>query len=62
MIENKLNYELFESGADDARSDISGGWLPEPFTLDFIVNELRIGVGATDAYLAGYLSVVYGSK
>ena len=62
MIKNELNFEEFASGVDDARSDVSGGWLPENFSIDFLVSELRAGVGATDAYLAGYLSVVYGEK
>lgn len=59
MKNGELNYELFESGVDDARSDLAGGWLPAGFTLDFLVSELRAGVGATDAYIAGYLSVIY---
>lgn len=68
MKNGELNYELFESGVDDAVSDISGGFLPvggpteKPTfpTLDYLVNELRVGVGATDSYIAGYLSVVFG--
>jgi hypothetical protein len=52
-------FVSFEVGVDDAKSDMSGGWLPTA-SLDYIVNELRVGVGATDAYIAGYLSVVFG--
>ena len=59
MIDNELNFELFESGVEDAEADIRGGWLPAGSTLDYIVNELRVGVGATDAYIAGYLSKVF---
>jgi hypothetical protein len=58
----------FKNGVADAESDIRGGWLPmggpteKPTfpSLDYIVNELRVGVGASDAYIAGYVSVVYG--
>lgn len=67
MIKNELNFELFESGVDDALSDLSGGWVPSggpteksSVTLNYLVNELRVGVGATDAYIAGYLSVIFG--
>lgn len=61
MIDNELNFELFESGVDDAKTDIAGKWLPEGSTLDYIVNELRVGVGASDEYIAGYLSAVFGA-
>lgn len=68
MINGELNFESFESGVDDAVADIRGGWLPTngpseapaPLSLDYIVNELRVAVGCTDEYLAGYLSVVFG--
>ncbi len=53
-------FVSFEAGVDDAESDIRGNWLPEGSTLDYIVNELRVGVGASDEYIAGYLSVVFG--
>lgn len=52
----------FETAVIDAKNDCFGGWVPTTFTLDFIVNELRVNVGASDEYVAGYLSVVYGSK
>lgn len=58
----------FADGFDDAKSDIRGGWLPTsgpseapaPASLEYIVNELKVGVGASDAYIAGYLSAVFG--
>lgn len=69
MIKNELNFELFESGVDDALSDLSGGWVPSggpteksAVTLNYLVNELRVGVGATDAYIAGYLSVIFNPQ
>jgi hypothetical protein len=62
MIKNELNFEEFASGVDDARADISGGWLPENVTINYLVNELRVAVGATDAYLAGYISVVFNPQ
>ena len=51
----------FADGFNDAKTDIAGKWLPEGSTLDYIVNELRVGVGASDAYIAGYLSAVFGA-
>lgn len=54
-----LNYDSYKAGKVDACNDVDGGWLPPNFTLDFIVNELRAGVGASDRYIAGYLSEVY---
>jgi len=58
--ENNASEDVsVDVGIDDAKSDMSGGWLPTA-SLDYIVNELRVGVGATDAYIAGYLSVVFG--
>ena len=70
MIKNELNFESFESGCDDARSDLALGPIMAggpteksvPATLDFLVNELRVAVGATDSYIAGYLSVVFAEK
>ena len=67
MLKNELNFESFESGVDDARSDLALGPIMAggpteksvPATLDFLVNELRVAVGATDSYIAGYLSVVF---
>lgn len=50
----------FKNGVFDARADLDSGWLPENFTLDFLVNELRFVTGASDSYVAGYISVVYG--
>ena len=70
MLKNELNFESFESGVDDARSDLALGPIMAggpteksvPATLDFLVNELRVAVGCSDAYLAGYLSVVFAEK
>lgn len=52
----------FENAVIDAEVDLAEGWLPKNFSLDFIVNELRVTCGASDSYVAGYLSVVYGVK
>ena len=68
MIDGNLEFGKYESGVDDAKNDIALGAIPcggptEPpcsVSLDYIVNELRLGVGASDAYIAGYLSVVFG--
>jgi hypothetical protein len=61
-------FVSFEAGVDDAKSDMRGGWLPTsgpseapaPASLEYIVNELKVGLGASDSYIAGYLSVVFG--
>jgi hypothetical protein len=52
----------FKNGVSDAEFDLVEGWLPKKFSLDFIVNELRVTCGASDSYVAGYLSVIYGVK
>ncbi len=56
-----MEFDTFKAGVEDAGADIAGGWLPANSTLDYIVNELRAGVGANDAYIAGYLSIVFGA-
>jgi len=50
----------FLGGVDDATIDRTEGWLPAEVSIDFIVNQLRVMVGASDSYIAGYLSVVFG--
>jgi hypothetical protein len=49
----------FAGGVNDANLDLADGWLPDEFTLDSIVSQLRVMMGASDAYIAGYLSVIY---
>jgi hypothetical protein len=52
----------FKTGVFDATADSEAGWLPKNFTLDFLVNQLRTTVGASDYYIAGYVSAVYGGS
>lgn len=57
-----MNKDLsFSGGVADARMDLDGNWIPsdDHLTLDFIVSQLRSMSGASDSYIAGYLSVVY---
>jgi hypothetical protein len=49
----------FENGCNDAINDRADGWVPEKFTLDYVVNQLRIMTGATDNYIAGYCSIIF---
>lgn len=56
----------FETGVIDAKNDLSEGFVPNggpteagAVNLDYIVNELRVTMGASDSYVAGYLSVIY---
>ena len=49
----------FAGGVNDAKNDLNDGWCPDSFTIDYIVNQLRVMMGASDAYIAGYLSVVF---
>ena len=57
----------FDTGAFDAKIDLDEGWIPvggpteKPTfpTLDYIVNELRMTLDASDEYIAGYLSEIY---
>lgn len=49
----------FSGGVNDATLDMADGWVPTEFSLDSIVSQLRVMVGASDAYIAGYLSVLY---
>lgn len=59
----------FETGFFDCKNDLAEGFVPAggptetgPATLDYLVNEIRATMGASDAYIAGYLSAFYGSK
>lgn len=49
----------YENGINDAINDRADGWVPEKFSLDYIVNQLRVMTGATDYYIAGYCSVLF---
>lgn len=51
----------FTTGVTDAKSDLAAGWVPK-FNLDFVVSQLRVMIGASDSYIAGYLSVLYCVK
>ena len=55
------DFTSFAAGFATARSDFEGGWV-ESIELDFIVSQLRVMVGASDAYIAGYLAYLYGEK
>ena len=55
------DFTSFADGFATARADFDGGWV-ESIELDFIVSQLRGMVGASDAYIAGYLSYLYGEK
>jgi len=62
-------FSTFSAGVADALSDLAGGWVPSggptetgAITLSYLVNELRVGVGATDAYIAGYVSVIFNPQ
>jgi hypothetical protein len=62
LIENETKmteYSTFFAGVTDAKNDLVEGWVPESVSIDFITNQLRVMVGASDAYIAGYLSVVF---
>ena len=67
-VERFTLHACFAGNDLGAQNDIALGAIPcggptEPpcsVSLDYIVNELRLGVGASDAYIAGYLSVVFG--
>jgi hypothetical protein len=60
-------FTTFSAGVADATFDLLAGPVfaggptekPELASLDFIVNEFRIRLGCSDAYLAGYLSVLF---
>ncbi len=52
----------FETGAFDCKNDLADGWVPEVFSLDFLVHQLRLMMGASDAYIAGYLSTFYADR
>jgi hypothetical protein len=53
-------YSTFSAGVADALSDDE--WFPSHLTIDYLVNHLRVMIGASDAYIAGYLSVVFAEK
>ena len=55
------DFVSFADGVATARDDFENGWV-ESIELDFIVSQLRVMVGASDAYIAGYLSYLYGEK
>ena len=59
----------FETGFFDCKNDLAEGFVPAggptetgAVTLDYLVNEIRVTMGASDDYIAGYLSAFYGSK
>jgi hypothetical protein len=52
-------YSTFSAGVNAAKNDLAEGWVPESVSIDFIGNQLRVMIGASDAYIAGYLSVVF---
>ena len=53
-----MTYDTYEQGANDARVDLSEGWVPEFITASAIRNQLEKMVGATEEYIQGYLSVL----
>ena len=55
------DFTSFAAGFSTAAADFAGGWV-ESIELDFIVSQLRVMVGASDAYIAGYLAYLYGEK
>ena len=55
------DYDTFEAGVNAANFDLDEGWFGGGENLDSIVSQLRVMVGASDEFCAGYLSVVYGS-
>jgi hypothetical protein len=58
-IMNTIDALGFDGGTEDARLDLLEGWVPDGITLEGIVAQLRSNLGATDEYIAGYLSVIY---
>jgi len=49
----------YENGMCDATNDLADGWVPERYTLEYVINQLRIMMDATDSYIAGYCSVLF---
>jgi hypothetical protein len=49
----------YENGMCDATNDLADGWVPEKYTLEYVINQLRIMMDATDSYIAGYCSVLF---
>lgn len=57
-----MNSLGFAGGVEAAELDLAEGWFPENENLDSIVNQLRVMAGSSDAFIAGYLSVIYRQK
>jgi hypothetical protein len=57
-----MNTLGFDGGVEAAELDLAEGWFPENENLDSIVNQLRVMTGSSDAFIAGYLSVIYRRK
>lgn len=49
----------YSDGVLDATNDLADRWVPAKFTLDWVVNEIRVMTGASDSYIAGYLSILF---
>ena len=55
-----MNDDLgFIGGVTDATIDLADGWVPANYTLDSVVSQLRVNMGSSDQYIAGYLSVLF---
>lgn len=54
-------FDTFKAGVEAAKFDLDEGWFPGGETLDSITANLRVMVGASDEYIAGYLSEIYGA-
>lgn len=57
-----MNIIGYDAGVADAEIDLLENWVGASENLDSIVNQLRVALGASDAYIAGYLSVIFRSK
>ncbi len=57
-----MNALGFDGGVADAEIDLAEKWVGAYENLDSIVNQLRVSIGASDSYIAGYLSVIFRSK
>jgi hypothetical protein len=56
------DYTTFSAGIADAQADKTYGWVADNLDslgLDYVVNHLRSTLGASDYYVAGYLSVIF---
>ena len=57
---NEQNFETFDDGVSNAIQDIKEGWIyPEDWTKESLSDQLILAVGASEAYIAGYNSVVF---